>query len=74
MFIDSVINDQNPSISYQDKLTSKDAATYIGVSATTLNIWRSKKKFQIPYYKVGSRVYYTKNDLNEFMRRQRQSG
>ena len=58
---------------YQDKMNNSEAADFLGVSSTTLNIWRSKKTINIPYYKIGNRVYYTRTDLLTFVSGQRQT-
>lgn len=53
----------------QKKLTSKEAAHYLGVEETTLRSWRWKKKPPIPYYqylKFG-KVMYKIEDLDEFL-------
>jgi len=60
--------------SYQDKMNNSEAAAFLGISSTTLNIWRSKKTISIPYYKIGNRVYYTRTDLLTFVSGQRQMG
>jgi len=59
---------------YQDKMNNSEAAAFLGISSTTLNIWRSKKTINIPYYKIGNRVYYTRTDLLTFVSGQRQMG
>ncbi len=59
---------------YQDKMNNSEAAAFLGISSTTLNIWRSKKTINIPYYKIGNRVYYTHTDLLTFVSSQRQMG
>jgi len=58
-------------VPYQDKMTNSEAAAYLGISPTTLNIWRSKKTINIPYYKIGNRIFYTLSDLVKFVSNQR---
>lgn len=41
-----------------DRIDAKQAAKLIGVSSATLATWRCTKKEQIPYYKIGKKVFY----------------
>lgn len=47
------------------KLSTQEAADYYGVKRNTLEIWRCKHKGP-RYYKLGSRVLYDIDDLEEF--------
>ena len=38
-------------------LTDQEAANYLGVSAGTLTVWRSVRRYGIPYLKIGRKVY-----------------
>jgi excisionase family DNA binding protein len=54
----------------QSELISADeAAKYLGVSAGTLAVWRSTKRYFLPFVKVGHLVRYRPNDLSEFILR-----
>lgn len=48
-------------------LTSDQAAAYIGIAPTSLRIWRSTHRQQIPYAKVGSLVKYRRTDLDRYL-------
>ena len=48
-------------------LTSEQAAKYLGITSGTLSVWRSVKRYEIPYYKVGKSVRYRMEDLNKFL-------
>lgn len=50
-----------------DRLTRPEAAEYLGLEASTLATDVSTKKLGIPYVKVGSRVYYRRSQLNEWL-------
>ncbi|NVM36314.1 MAG: helix-turn-helix domain-containing protein [Candidatus Lokiarchaeota archaeon] len=52
-------------------LNSKEAAQILGVVENTLKTWRYKKTHNIPYYKIANRVKYKKDDLIEFMEKNR---
>ena len=42
------------------KLTTPEAAAYLGVKPTTLEVWRSTKRYPLPYIKIGTKVFYRK--------------
>lgn len=46
-----------------------EAAAYLGIKAHTLDQWRSDKTNVIPYYKIGGRVFYRQEDLDEYLAR-----
>lgn len=47
------------------KLNTEEVAEYYGLKKNTLEIWRCKHKGP-RYYKLGSRVLYDIDDLEEF--------
>lgn len=49
------------------KLSNKEAAIYLGVKENTLEVWRCKHKGP-RYSKIGSRVLYDVDDLEEFFK------
>jgi len=50
----------------QEKLTTKEAAEYMGISFTTLN--RARAKDEGPaYYRLMGSVYYKRADLDIYM-------
>lgn len=54
--------------------TEAEAAEYIGVAPKTLSVWRSTKRYHLPYVKVGSRVRYRRSDLDAFIASRTQGG
>lgn len=50
-------------------LTPKQAAERIGVAASTLGIWRSTGRYNLPFVKAGSRVRYRAADVERFIER-----
>jgi excisionase family DNA binding protein len=54
-------------------MTPQQAADYLGVKASTLGIWRCRRSYPIPFVKVGSKVYYRKADLDEFLQSRTQN-
>ncbi len=43
------------------------AAAYLGLKPTTLQEWRSRGAIDLPYVKMGSRVFYRQADLDSFV-------
>jgi excisionase family DNA binding protein len=60
----------NQSISNQAKaelFTTTQAAEYLGVTPGTLEVWRSTKRYNLPFIKVGRLVKYRKEALAAFL-------
>jgi len=47
--------------------SSEEAATYLGITPGTLEVWRSTKRHIIPFIKVGRLVKYRKSSLDDFL-------
>jgi hypothetical protein len=43
------------------------AADLIGVRPQTLSVWRSTKRYPLPYVRVGRLIYYRESDLLAFL-------
>lgn len=43
------------------------AAEYIGMAKGTLGVWRSTKRYALPYLKIGRSVRYRQSALDEFL-------
>jgi predicted DNA-binding transcriptional regulator AlpA len=50
-------------------LTETEAAPYLGFEPATLRIWRMKGKGP-RYFKLGGRIAYKRQDLDEWIERQ----
>ncbi len=50
-------------------MSRKDAAAYLGLALGTLEIWASTGRYDLPFVKVGRRVFYRKSDLDAFIER-----
>lgn len=57
-----------------DRLTRDEAAEYLGVKASTLTVWASTGRYNLPFIKVGRRVYYRRADLDAWLDRRRRGG
>lgn len=56
---------KNPPVQIDDK----QAAIVLGAKASTLSVWRSTGRYNLPYMKVGRLVRYRLSDLAEFLAR-----
>lgn len=48
-------------------LTTEQAAQYLGATPHTLEVWRSTRRYAIPYVKIGTKVRYRKADLDAWI-------
>lgn len=48
-------------------LTPIKAAEYLKLAQNTLSVWRSTKRQEIPYIKLGRSVRYRLSDLDEWL-------
>ena len=48
-------------------LTEQQAAAELGVKPTTLQVWRSTRRYPLPYVKVGRLVRYRMSALQRFL-------
>lgn len=48
-------------------INTKDAAVFLGLSASTLRQDRSTQKLKIPFYRIGRAVRYRREDLQAFI-------
>ena len=52
-------------------LNPREAAAFLGVSHISLAIWRCKKRYALPYLRVGNRIFYELKDLEAFKKRRK---
>jgi excisionase family DNA binding protein len=57
-----------------DLLNTQQAAEYLGVTVSTLEVWRCTKRYNIPFIKVGRLVKYRKAALDAFLESRTVSG
>jgi excisionase family DNA binding protein len=48
-------------------LTTSEAAEILGIHTSTLSNWRSTKRYNIPYKKVGGSVRYRLDDIEKWL-------
>lgn len=56
-------------IKTSELLTRGQAADYLGITSSTLAVWASVKRYNLPYVKVGRLVKYRRADLDAFISR-----
>ena len=64
-----MMNTTPPIGSRNDRLSSREAAAYLGIRPQTLENWRCQRRNPIPYLKVGAKVQYRLADLDAFLDR-----
>jgi excisionase family DNA binding protein len=47
--------------------STDQAASYLAVSPSTLEIWRCTRRYDIPYVKIGRKVRYRRTDLDDWL-------
>jgi excisionase family DNA binding protein len=52
-----------PPSDYPELLDPRQASEVLDVSEGTLAVWRSSKRYGLPYVKVGRKVRYRRADL-----------
>jgi predicted site-specific integrase-resolvase len=52
---------------FSNKLNRKMAADYLGVTEGTLAVWASTGRYELPFFKVGRKVFYRMGDLDDFL-------
>lgn len=65
---------RSATLSRQPLLTPHEASTYLGVPTSTLAVWRSTGRVQLPYVKVGGHVRYRHDDIEVFLTGQYHAG
>ncbi|WP_295899461.1 helix-turn-helix domain-containing protein [uncultured Vibrio sp.] len=61
------MNNSNNQGIFSNKMTRKVAAEYLGVTEGTLAVWACTGRYQLPFVKVGRKVYYMLTDLDAFI-------
>lgn len=48
-------------------LNTSEASQYLGVTRDTLAVWRTTRRYELPYIKVGRLVKYKQSDLDKWL-------
>ena len=61
-----------PAFPESDKLLNgHEAAAFLGITYHTLAVWKSTKRHNVPYVKIGRLVKYRRTDLERFINENR---
>lgn len=52
---------------YRKLLTRQQAAQYLDVTAGTLAVWASTRRYDLPFVKIGRKVRYRPEDLDRWL-------
>jgi excisionase family DNA binding protein len=55
-------------------LTPEETASILGVTKATLEVWRSTKRYNLPFVKSGRLVRYREGDLAKFIEERLRGG
>jgi len=50
-----------------NRLNREQAASYLGVKSQTLSVWACTGRYSLPFIKVGRKVFYRIEDLDNFL-------
>jgi predicted DNA-binding transcriptional regulator AlpA len=64
------------AVDYQDVdlLTDAQTTARLGLADGTLAVWRSRKRYPLPYVKLGRLVRYRARDVEDFLAARTHSG
>jgi len=48
-------------------MSRREAAHYLGITATTLAIWKSTGRYTLPFVRIGRLIKYRQSDLDVFI-------
>ncbi|MBU3004284.1 helix-turn-helix domain-containing protein [Paraglaciecola arctica] len=48
-------------------LNRNEAADYISVKPQTLSVWATTGRYGLPFIKVGRKVFYRREELDQFL-------
>ncbi len=62
------------TISKSQLLTTEEAAEFLGLAAPTLVVWRSVRRYDLRFVRVGRRIRYRLSDLEEWITSRTEGG
>lgn len=65
---------KEPEAPADQNLNTAQAAKYLGIKKGTLDTWRSREAYGIPYFRIGSRVRYRRADLDAWLQSRKIGG
>ncbi len=58
---------QSNTVERRRLLTESEAAERLGLKPQTLTVWRSTRRYELPYIKCGRSVRYTEDAIDQFL-------
>ena len=52
----------------QHLLTPEQVSETLGITSGTLQIWRTTRRYNLPYVKIGRKVMYQLTDIQDFIK------
>lgn len=52
-------------------LTPQETANYLGIKLNTLAVWRSTKRYNLSFVKVGRKIMYELEGIRKFIEKRR---
>ena len=59
--------ENKPEPSNHALLDPKQAAKFLGLKPCTLAVWRSKGRYDLPFLRIGGRIRYLIEDLQDWI-------
>jgi len=54
-----------------DRMTPEEVSAELGVTTQALEVWRSTRRYPLPHYKLGRRIFYRRSDVEAFIESRR---
>lgn len=61
------VGHSSEEIEGRELLTTQQAASILGTTVGTLNVWRCEKRYPLAYIKIGANVRYRRSDITKFI-------
>ncbi len=54
---------------FKDRITPRQASEVLGITEATLSVWRCTRRYPLPFVKIGRKVFYRGEDINNFIKK-----
>ena len=61
-------------VGMENLLTTEQAAAFLNIAPGTLVVWRSTKRYAVPYVRVGRHIRYRRSALDAWLDQRAQNG
>ena len=52
---------------FTDRMSPEEVARCLDVTVETLAVWRCTKRYPLPWYKIGRKVFYRRSDVEAYI-------